>query len=228
MAVKILTLGMILVASLCGCRDAGVEPDSTSTGGGYPALPDLLQPPAMDSQIMPLAIGNSWKFVDSLFNIDGSKETYTFSWRVSGLERILAGSDSIDVHIVELGPSYAGIMYLRAESDGLCGYSSGENSSPGHYNLRTILVKYPITVGDSFVGDHGDYKDRHTCLSVDTLLVTPVGQFRCIMVRNNPGGTWYTDIFYRPGVGKMGEIAYDLTRPPLVRYKRWLVSYTVG
>jgi hypothetical protein len=227
MVLKKAILEAILCATLCACQDAGVAPDASSAGRIYPPLPELLYPPVAGAQIMPLATGNSWTFVDSLFNIDGSQESHTFVWTISGRERILAGSESIDVYILNLEVTGPGI-YVRTEPEGLCQYTSGENSLPGHHDLRTLWVKYPIAEGDSFVSNHGDYVDRFTCLSVDTLLTSPVGRFRCFMVRDNPAGSWYTDIFYRPGVGKMGEINYDLTGPPLVRYKRWLVSYKIG
>jgi hypothetical protein len=90
-----------------------------------------------------------------------------------------------------------------------------------------MWMKYPIAVGDRFKTEHGDYADTHLCVSTDTLLTSPVARFRSILIRMNPDGNWHTDIFYRPGLGIVGEVGISPSGSKTIVSKRWLVSYTI-
>jgi hypothetical protein len=95
-------------ASSLGCQDAVMEVKPPLGEMPFPKLPDMLELWSKQEQIIPLAVGNTWKYVDSVYNQDGSRQVMFLTQQITGRTRILSGLDSIEVFI---------LRYVEAEFD---------------------------------------------------------------------------------------------------------------
>ncbi len=180
--------------------------------------------PEDTNSLLPLTIGNTWEYVDSLFLANDSVHVHHYTWSVVGKTTIFTGGDSLQVCIFRIrfpdGNSYD--YFYRNNPDGLTRYLP--YYSDGDRYLKTLLVKYPMHVGDTWKEDQGDYYNLLRCVSTDTPIATNWRVFHCYQVRyDSPYGGGYEDSFYSYRFGQVAGFA----RHPGWSSKRTLVSFVV-
>jgi len=184
---------------------------------------------AQSSPFMPLTNGNHWEYSDSTIYSSDSVSVNHYSWSIVGKQKILSGTDSVEVSIFRLtfsdGTSYD--YFERNDPEGLTQYITNEGDSVGQYNLKSLLIKYPLQRGDTWKTNNGDYSSQKACLSTDTLIQTTAGTFHSYIIRTGYVDSWYTDEYYTENVGRVG--AYGIYKPSgsTVITKTTLLSFTV-
>jgi hypothetical protein len=176
---------------------------------------------------MPLTVGNHWEYVDSTIYSSDSVEVNRYSWSIVGKQKILSGTDSVEVSIFRLTFS-DGIYYdffYKNNPEGLTQYTYDEGDSVGHYSLRSLLLKFPVQLGDKWLTTHGDYADHRCCLSTDTLISTRFGNFHTYTIRTGLGDPWYGDEYYKEGFGRVGGYGQFKSSSATVVMKTSLLSF---
>jgi hypothetical protein len=156
-------------------------------------------PPTTSTQIIPLAVGNQWTTRTSLRNGEGKLIS-------SSIQTSQIISDTtID------GERWF-VMHTPASGDNPSRTSLGTNRPDGFYTLRSgvpsLLVKYPVDVGDHFQGPNGETK----VLSTNEKVSVPKGTFVCYqysVILRGPAMARATTC-YSPGVGMVSADAVTL------------------
>ncbi len=186
-----------------------------------------ITPPIQSAPFMPLTIGNHWEYVDSIFYSPDTITVIRFSWAIVGTQKILSGVDSIEASILRItrDDTISYNYFYKNNLEGLTQYSSAELESPGHYGVRTLLLKFPMTQGDAWVANRGDVSEHLCCPSSDTLVATRFGIFHSFVVRSGPGSPWYADEYYKEGLGLIGGYAQTKIGNEIIVQKKTLLSY---
>ena len=172
-------------------------------------------------QIVPLAIGNNWIYSDSTFYGQDSLYVSTHTHSVVGKRVILHKNNTVEVFLTSWGP-------LCLELDGLYSYGINEDEpSPNQYNLKSLVIRYPVNVGDSWTTQYGnDYGSVFHCISLDGLFATPAGTFHCVVIGYSQKNFSY-EAYYCPGIGFVGDINCDSRFVPIIKQKTVLISYSL-
>jgi hypothetical protein len=180
--------------------------------------------------IMPLSVGNYWEYVDSVFYASDSIEVYHYSWAVVGRGKILSRNDSIEVYIfrIKYSPETQNDYFFKNNPEGLTLYSNNEFDSAGNYSLRSLLIKYPLQVGDTWVTNHGDYGDINRCLAANTLFTVLGHSFHCYEIQTGAGAAYYAVQYYSVGFGKVAGFSYSNYSDVPRFSKTTLLSYTIN
>ncbi len=116
--------------------------------------------------ILPLSVGNSWTY--------------------SRIEQIDSDSYSSTVELaVSKDTTIGGVKYfLFGEKDGKAGQECTwtVNKTDGFYGMykdtTVMMIKFPVKAGDEF--KYGGYDGSYKVASIDTVITTKAGTFKCI------------------------------------------------
>jgi hypothetical protein len=157
-------------------------------------------------QIMPIAEGNTWKYQNtnhSYNEIDTSTIEIGNEFTINGHKGFLIGSSYL----------------IRSDEQGntiqVAAFSENDTIIS-----ESIIYKCNINKGESYdyhmiisSSSSLDFEERtvvKTCIAVDTLISTPVGEFKCIVFEHSPdnGGNIFKD-FMSKNVGRIKSERYE-------------------
>jgi hypothetical protein len=196
--------------------------------------------------IVPLAIGNTWAYVDSAYVGSDSVTVDSTRIDVTGMRTVTVGGMERTVYVWNVrdratGQPGALSLWLRDAADG--NYTVGAVQDTASFLFETLHVKYPAVRGEryptqflSFRADGGalipvvDTVEIEV-VNLDTTCVTPAGSFACVHYRGRDSGILFADAYYAPGIGFLGSESRDTVpvngtlRPRL--FTRRLAAYTL-
>jgi hypothetical protein len=201
--------------------------------------------------IVPLAVGNTWVYVDSTVFSPDSVITNTSEVNVIGTRRVVApgsgGADSVTVFLgntKNVGTGQPGTVSLYWRTVGHSHYTYGAEETGAAFMDITPHVIWPAKAGDThlthFTGFQTVNGNRVPALDTieirminpDTVCVVPAGTFACVHLQGyRLSGTLFADAYYAPGVGNLGNeqrssvLIGDSLRT--VRVVKKLTSYTL-
>jgi len=148
---------------------------------------DKIQPSG-PLELWPLKIGNRWEYISY---VPGGSGTGTMT---------VIRDTLIDSVKWFLNGRYV-YPWIRNKSDGLYGYSNGSG---------LLLYKYPVS--KNFI--YWDGTDSVEVVSIDTLIHTTMGDFRCIRYKRPALQTYsFRDEYFTPGVGLIQSVHYSFNTP---------------
>ena len=212
-----ITLLFISVTLLFSCSDTGSPTKSTT-----PITPIVQSVP-----FIPLTIGNHWEYVDSTIYSPDSADVNRYSYSIVGKQKILSRTDSVEVFVFRLTFSSGTRLdcFYKNNPEGLTQYTYDEGDSVGHYSLRSLLLKFPLQLGDQWLTTHGDYADHMCCLSTDTVISTRFGDFHTFAIRTGLGKPSYGDDYYKEGFGRISAYGQYKSYSTTVVVKTSLLSF---
>ncbi len=185
--------------------------------------------------ICPLAVGNVWTYVDTIWLNSGSPAPFTSNIQITGDTLISIGH--ADYHAffwVEIDSfvNEPTTLIVANENDGL--WELGIRCANDSSYIMNQAVMYPVEVGDKWskrwtlcVMDDimGFPPDTTRCISVDSLITTPAGNFRCHVFHEHYTFMGENNIhkYWAPNVGLVG---WDWISSQAV-WKKRLSSYTL-
>ena len=196
---------------------------------------DPCAPSPRPSVIMPLAVGNSWTYLDSV-TISGSTHTSYAHISVAAETTLTIQSRDYPAFKVEEVDSLINkektTRFLGNDFDGLwnLGVRCTGNLSP----LQFMFAKYPATVGDTWTSVYarcvmgsGGVLGPGVAESKDTDLVyvAPAGAFTCYTIHEHYETAGEYDIYWY-FAPKVGMVAMEFYSSSLT-LKRRLVSYSL-
>jgi hypothetical protein len=186
-----------------------------------------ITPPVQSTPFISLKNGNHWEYVDSIFYSPDTITAIRYSWAIIGTQKILSGADSVEVSILHYTRNdTSGYDYFyKNNPEGLTQYSPAEFEAGGHYGVRSLLLKFPMQLGDAWDAKYDDYTEHRSCLSSDTLIPTSFGIFHSYVVRRGPGNPWYINEYYREDLGLIGAYSQSKNGSSTVVQKTTLLSY---
>jgi len=161
------------------------------------------------SVLLPLDKGNSWTFLRTEYNPDGS----------------VIQTDTITKKIVKDSSLYG--FKWAFESYERCLYQNDEQGLWVFYTEPQLLYRYPSFPNVQFVQS----LDTVTIISTDTLITTPAGKFHCYHYRIN-FNNYPINQFICPDLGFVNmEYGYYYSKPPGWASYLWirleLLSYII-
>ena len=213
-------LVFILLTVFANCSDEG-----------SPTLP-----PPPDPAICPLTIGNTWTYVDSVWQ-GGPPVIFSSSVRITGDTIVTVDLADYEVyrwvHYDSLNQEQT-TLFVRNESFGL--WELGIECPIDTLTYRQLNAKYPAEIGDTWLKSWyrcgmgqimGFPAGTAQCLAVDSLYTTPAGTFSCYLYQEEYDlpifGLYTICMYYAPNIGIVAmEIQSDL-----VTMKSVLNSYTL-
>ncbi len=184
---------------------------------------DTSGPTKPEDAIVPLSVGNYWAYVDTVFDSGVVTQVDSYKVGVTGTTTITHSDRIYEVFLVkpfdmetDQPNDYASLR--RNESDGL--WSFGTMSSMHTRIVRSLLVKYPVSVGDTWQHAYIE-TSRVECVAVNEEYETPAGTFKCHVYKFQ---TPHYDIYsyYVPTIGAVAHIAKQngeiLFKQSLFRY----------
>lgn len=163
--------------------------------------------------IMPLATGNTWTYVDSVWGMGAPSEFHS-TMIVTGQTSVTIDTTVYDVYRMTLNdPIFVETteLYLRNEADGL--WQLGVKCSNSTELQRSMYFMYPGTTGDVWIknwilcssGDpSSNGMDSVTVMSTNHAVDTPLGLFSCyryLEQYDTPFGRFEIEQFVAPEVG---------------------------
>ena len=203
------------------------------------------QTPVAD--IVPLAVGNTWVYVDSVFYRPDSVGTGSTEVNIVGKRSVANGSDSVTVYLLNVKNIFSGNpgplnVYVR--NVGHSNYTYGAEETGASFIDVSQHLRWPAKKGDEyfthFVGFKTENGNRVPALDTikvvvvnpDTTCSAPAGTFKCIHYQGyRLDGTLLADTYYAPGIGSLASessrliLVNDSVRS--VRSVKKLVSYTL-
>jgi len=196
---------------------------------------DPCAPSPRPSVIMPLAVGNTWTYLDSV-TISGSTHTYDAQISVAAETTLTIQSRDYAAFKVEEVDSLINkektTRFLMNDFDGL--WTLGIRCTGNLSTLQFISAKYPAEVGDTWtsayvrciMGSGGVLGPGVAeCTNTGSVYDVPAGAFTCYSIHEHPEPAGAYDIYwyFAPNVGM---VAMDLYSAGTV-IKRRLVSYSL-
>ena len=197
--------------------------------------------------IVPLAVGNTWIYVDSAVYGPDSVVTGSSEANIVGTRTLAVGADSVTVFLLNAknpldgqpGPQNTYVRTL-----GHSNYTYGAEEAGAAFVDITPHVRWPAKAGESnfthFVGFRTVDGNRLPALDTinilvvnpDTACIVPAGTFRCVHYQGyRLDGTLFADAWYAPGIGSLGN---ELRRTILVgdslrtvRFVKKLTAYAL-
>ena len=202
--------------------------------------------------ILPLAVGNSWSYVDSAYyrDADGATDSIVVDSAFQGITgtrtvTLAAGpstvylSNALD-RVTRRPVGLTTWLQDRADGNHTVGIEQGDAS----FTRETLHVKHPAAAGERYPTHFLEFRIEDDALVplVDTVEIevvdvhrtcaVPAGTFACVQYRGwRPGGVLHATGYYAPGVGFLGsEIVrtenHGGTEREVVRVRR-LTAYTL-
>ena len=161
------------------------------------------------SIIMPLKVGNNWKYKVTIIDTV-KKETTIDTLTVAIQNEVIIKSEKWFVE--NIGGAYInrsnGLWYVA------------------NLNDTTFMAKYPATVKDTFSA-HSFYQSLFTVISVDSSIHTFAGTFSCYVYKNSDSNGMSVDC-YSPGIGLISRDAFLVSSYSTSFYLKWeLISYNI-
>ncbi|MFA7420548.1 MAG: hypothetical protein WCZ90_12760 [Melioribacteraceae bacterium] len=180
------------------------------------------EPEDSKKQLIPLAKGNSWSYVQTTFDTTGKASTAVYH-----VEDKVDSDTTIFNEKWYHSEGYPSNVWITNRSNGLWHFAKA-GASPLIKRDTTILVfGYPAKIGTK----PGTYE----VVSVDKEVTVPAGTFRCIQYSYfipNPTNSWYSgfEYFITPGLGivKWQQVGKLSTGTNWVVYKSELTNYKVN
>lgn len=200
-----------------------------------------------NKSIFPLAIGNSWTYVDSTYHGDDSVTVDSSHMTVTGTRRVDLAAGEQTVYLLNTRDRNTGLpsaftQWVQDRADGQ--YTVGAEQEGSSFVFETLHLKYPAENGERYPTHFLDFRREGDSLVpvLDTLEIevvdarhacaAPAGKFRCVKYRGwRPGGVLHATGYYAPGVGfvgsevvravEVGGVAHE------VRYHRRLATFTL-
>ena len=177
---------------------------------------DLGTPPSPEpTALIPLAVGNHWEYVDSMFFRTDSVHVYTESCSVANLHTIFWNRDSVAVYDFRItisfpdGSAEGGGGDYKNTADGLFLYALNSFDTTGQHDYKSLLLKYPLQVGDTWERFDFDVTFLRRCMSTDTVIVTPFRRFHCYQIRELWESGGYRDEFYSDNFGLVAVYQHE-------------------
>jgi len=195
---------------------------------------------------VPLAVGNSWDYVDSAYYGPDSVGLDSTHIDVPGARTVVVGGDTQTVYLWNVRDRATGLpgaltLYVANRRDGE--HTLGAARDTAEFLFGTLHVKHPGKRGERYVTHFLDLQPQGDGYAPvidtveieiavpDTTCVTPAGTFACTEYRGRRAGTLFARTWYAPGVGYLGsETTRDVAVNGLTRhdvFRKRLVSYTL-
>jgi hypothetical protein len=196
--------------------------------------------------ITPLAVGNTWVYVDSAYYGGDSIVVSTGETSILGTREVLIEGEA---HTVFLSNSHAvggppAPISTYVKNIGHSNYTFGAERDTARVVGKVLHVEYPTRKGRRYPTYFYSFAEREGNLVpiVDTIeievvdprhtCVVPAGTFSCVQFRGYySNGDLFATAYHAPGVGPLGS---EIVRTQLVgdtlreaRFVRRLVSFTL-
>lgn len=183
--------------------------------------------------LMPLTIGNYWKYAD----IDSTRFTDKVQYYTIRVNRDTLIND-IKYFIINRDSSIINYQSLMLNREN--GLNSVSDSGKPY-----LVYKYPVQVGEVFINGFDTRLTNIKVISIDTLVKTNAGNFRCVHYQvkdtsdmlddlGNYNGKFYSTIdnYFALNVGMVKEsyewvVKYTSNQEYIHRFRRELVEYSV-
>ncbi len=172
-----------------------------------------------NQKILPLAVGNSWNYELNTVAYacdDGNLVCVPFFISDAIVHEI---TDKMDIEYEnETFEIFAFVnefdalppMAYRNTDDGLIEYGEIEYDKDATIDFDVkLLIKFPITVGETWLDQEGISGIEYKCISKDESLTTPAGVFNCYVfevIDDDKNDDEYVRYYYVPDVGLIAEI----------------------
>jgi hypothetical protein len=155
--------------------------------------------PKQVGQIWPLAIGNQWSF--QLTEFDTNTVVISIDTLVLEVVKDTIIHNETFYLLTANGVRDPEVRPMTNREDGLWDYRDSDTI--------IILIKYPVTVGESFF----QLYDSLVVVSTDTLVTVPAGSFHCVRYDDYliATGRLLTHIYAAPNVGLVKKEDFSLT-----------------
>jgi len=196
--------------------------------------------------IFPLAIGNTWTYVDSTRYTPDSVVTGSHEVTIPGTRELVIEGKPVTAFRVnnhEVGGPLSSLS-TYVINIGHSNYNLGAELDTAQVTGKALHLEYPTAAGRRyptvFFGFRAEgsawipTRDTITIEAVDPhhSCTTPAGTFPCVVFRGyNPDGSLFATAYHAPGIGYLG---YDIARTERVgdslrevTYTRRLTSYTL-
>jgi hypothetical protein len=200
--------------------------------------------------ILPLAVGNTWNYIDSIYEGDAMLRLDSLRVSITGTRTVTASSGLQtvylwNVHNAQSMPS-ALQLWLQNRADG--NHTVGAEQESASFVDESMHVKYPATASERYPIHFLSFTSEGTgdgarlvpvidtlegeVVSVSQTCVTPAGVFACVHYRGwRPGNVLHADSWYAPGVGWLGSettrLRIDGVDTTTVRVRRLLKSFAL-
>ncbi|MGE5683030.1 MAG: hypothetical protein ACM34K_19385 [Bacillota bacterium] len=188
---SIAKLSLLLIALVVsGCKDNSVDPEELKT-------------------FIPLKTGNYWLYMNYSLNADGTGEIpdlWKFGFIIDGSVSLLNGEkNTLHYKLFTCGEklkpyydkpgTFKGSKLIYQGRDGFY-YSGIEKNDTIKMSFNDLIFPYPTEKGRTVQGHIFYYEStgspfnipdslitEYTCVSTDSLITTPSGEFRCIVYK---------------------------------------------
>jgi hypothetical protein len=200
-----------------------------------------------EKSIFPLAVGNTWSYIDSTYHGDDSVTLDSTHMTVTGTRLVVLAAGEQTVYLLNVRDRNTGLpsaytQWVQDRADGQ--YNVGAEQEGTSFVFETLHLKHPAENGERYPTHFLDFRREGDSLVpvLDTLeievvdtrhaCVAPAGTFRCVKYRGwRPGGALHATGYYAPGVGFVGSevvrtvgVNGDMRE---VKYHRRLASFTL-
>lgn len=192
--------------------------------------------------ICPLSYGNYWTYQDSVWNSDTGEFIYVSENKIG-----ITGTTTVTID----GSEYLGYHWNYYDTDTsipfdykfICINSEdglwylGGQSSNTLFISKSLWIKYPVDVGDSwpfeiiyYDGTNDNFFIMETvivqCIAKNEKFITDLGEFECIVYHyySNRHGGRDTYLYYLPNIGMVGSLH---KKGDIIYRKRKLTSYNL-
>lgn len=169
-----------------------------------------------NENIIPLAVGNQWVYIDSTFGGSIYVDSTCYCIIDKGVVEYQSRSYRVFYRAVldYATLEFSDLSWLFANtSDGINCFG-GVNSQGNSFLTKTLFLKYPVNVGDTWNELSICYRDNEfwicdtiarTVVSVDELFMTPAGNFHCCVYSRLFENDTVLD-YYSVNIGHVGQI----------------------
>ncbi len=172
-----------------------------------------VEPQQKSGAIMPLSVGNYWKYIQTKYIDDRVESVDTLTYIVEKDTTI--GSDKWSIVKITEGSHKTFRVPFKVDREGLWVVLT----VPGLKEEPVLMLKYPTTVGDSWLSGYKTKNDTTRTVGMNVRETTPFGEFECIEYHSNDNNTLYV----KPGIGivktKRVYSQYSMKIVELIDYK---------
>jgi hypothetical protein len=215
--VRIISL-MLVALIITGCKDNPFEP-------------------VENESLMPLGLGNYWLYQGYYLNDDGSvnfPQDRKYGFIIDDtLSQIISGRRTFNYKLFNCGEelkpyydkpgSFEGSKLIYQNTNGL-NYSGNEKYDTIKMVFNDLIFPFPTEIGRvvnghvfyySTLGNNSNVPDdvvtQYTCVSIDSLFSTPLGDFKCIVYKMSYADfepLYRDEVYYfiKPGIGIVGFV----------------------
>lgn len=179
------------------------------------------EPEDSKKQLIPLAKGNSWSYVQTTFDTTGKASTAVYH-----IEDKVDSDTIISNEKWYHSEGYPSSVWITNRNNGLWHFAKSGASPLIKKDTLILVFSYPTKVGDKF----GTYQ----VISLDVDVKVPAGTFSCIHYSYyvpNPTNSWYSgfEYFITPGLGivKWQQVGKLSSGSKWIVYKSELTNYNI-